>query len=182
MKTRKRKCKHCGTQYQPFNSMQKACSVPCAAALGRAAKERKDRQRTAEAKQRLKSRSDWLREAQAAFNSYIRERDRGKPCISCGKPDNGRHQRHASHYRSVGACKVLRFNTYNVHASCAQCNSFKSGNITEYRIALVRLLGAERVEWLESQNQPAEHSIEYANRIKKIFTRRAKNLKKRYNR
>lgn len=141
-----------------------------------------NRQRKAkhrEEKERIKTRQDWLREAQSAVNAYVRERDRGKPCISCDKPDNGLHQRHASHYRSVKACSILRFNLRNIHASCATCNAVLSGNLLEYRIRLVRMKGSDFVEWLENQNQPITYSVEYLKRVKSIFLRRTRIAKRR---
>lgn len=141
--------------------------------------QRKEKKKVREARERLKTRSEWLREAQKEFNRYIRLRDKGKHCISCDKPDDGTHQRHASHYRSVGACSALRFNTFNVWASCAQCNSVKSGNLIEYRIRLRKLAGDDRVEWLESQNEPRRYSIDYLKRLRRVFKRRADILQKR---
>ena len=99
-------------------------------------------------------------EAQKAFNAYIRYRDRNLPCVSCDKPNDGSHQRHASHYRSVKACSALRFNEMNVHASCMQCNSHMSGNITEYRIRLIKKIGLEMVAWIESQNKVTRYTCE----------------------
>lgn len=124
-------------------------------------------------KERIKTKAEWAKEAQASVNSYIRARDHGKPCISCDQASNiGR--RHASHYRSVGACTQLRFNTFNIHASCAQCNSKKSGNILEYRIRLIKKIGQEKVDWLETQNKITRYDIEYLKRIKRIFAKRAR--------
>ena len=114
--------------------------------------------------------------AQKAFNAYIRSRDREEPCISCDKPDNGQHQRHASHYRSVGACSQLRFNEENVHASCAQCNGVKSGNITEYRIRLIKKIGVENVEWLECQNEITRYSCEELLGIENTYKSKLKEL------
>ncbi|WP_372809471.1 recombination protein NinG [Litorivivens sp.] len=176
MKPRKRKCKHCGDQYQPFNSMQKACSVPCAAALGKAAKERKDRQRTAEAKQRLKSRSDWLREAQAAFNKWVRLRDSALPCISCGRHHKGQY--HAGHYRTVGANPELRFEPLNCHKQCAPCNNHKSGDIVNYRINLVQRIGQDLVEWLEGPHDPRKYTIDEIKEIKAEYSQKARELEK----
>jgi hypothetical protein len=179
MKPRARKCKigaeGCDKSYLPFNSMQTCCRNPfCALEAGRLAREKKARIKSKADKERIKSKADWMREAQTAVNAYVRARDKGKPCISCDKPDNGSHQRHASHYRSVGACSQLRFNTWNIWASCAQCNGVKSGNLIEYRIRLVPKLGATRVDWLESQNGVTRYSIEYLQRIKKLFAKRAR--------
>ena len=134
-----------------------------------------------EDKERIKTKAQWTREAQASVNKYIRARDKGRPCVSCGKPDNGQHQRHASHFRSVGACSSLRFNTWNIHASCMQCNSILSGNLIEYRIRLKDKVGAGRVDWLESRNEVTRYDIDYLRRIKKIFNKLARTAERRYN-
>jgi len=180
---KKKKCKICKTEFIPFNSLTKVCSSQCAYEyvqqenLRKSRKDAKEqRKQHREDKNGLKSRSDWLREAQTVFNAYIRARDRGQPCISCDKSDNGQHQRHASHYRSVKACSILRFNTFNVHSSCATCNAILSGNLLEYRIRLIKKIGAERVDWLECQNNPIRYDIDYLKRLKKIFSKRAKRV------
>lgn len=54
----------------------------------------------------------------------------------------------------------------------------KSGNVVEYRIALVRKIGQDRVENLENSNQPRTFDIDYAKRVKRIFSRRARHYKK----
>ncbi len=158
------------------------CGFEClgehGAAKARQRRDRIERKETRIAKERIKTRSEWLREAQSAVNAYIRERDRGRPCISCDKPDDGSHQRHASHYRSVGACSALRFNTRNIYASCAQCNAIKSGNLLEYRIRLRRIYGDELVEWLESQNGVVRYGIEYLRRLKRVFNKRSRHIKR----
>jgi len=175
-------CKHCKEKYEklpdhpPFRNW---CSIECAIAISsaRQAKQRKKarieyKRETRARKEKLKSKADYLKEAQTAVNSYIRARDKGKPCISCGKPDIG--VRNASHYRSAGACSSLRFNTWNIHASCYSCNCSKSGNLLEYRIRLIKLIGVERVEWLESQNEITRYDVEYLKRLKAVFTKRAR--------
>jgi len=130
-------------------------------------------------KEKLKTVSDYAAEAQTSVNAYIRLRDKGKPCISCDRPDTGDHQRHASHYRSRGACSQLRFNLDNIHASCATCNNHQSGNLIEYRIRLIKKLGSEKVQWLESQNEITRYSKSYLIRLNKVFKKRVKQLKKR---
>lgn len=35
-------------------------------------------------KKALLTRGDYIKKAQTAFNAFIRERDEGKPCPSCG--------------------------------------------------------------------------------------------------
>jgi len=183
----KRKCPSCKTFNPPGGfitgpgGLQAFCNIECMSkygyankSKGAAIKQKIQRKVTRDKKEKLKTPNDWAKEAQTAVNLYIRTRDKGKPCISCDKPDTG--VRNASHYRSVGACSSLRFNTFNNHASCYKCNCELSGNLLEYRIRLVPLLGQDRVDWLESQNEIARYSIDYLKRVKSIFNRRAKHL------
>ncbi|HHW0480898.1 TPA: recombination protein NinG [Escherichia coli] len=136
-------------------------------------------------KDALKSKSQWDKEAQAAFNRYIRIRDEGKVCVSCGNPLIGKSNYitgsaiDASHYRSRGAASHLKFNVLNVHSSCTRCNRQLSGNAVEYRIRLIDRIGLERVERLEADNEPRRFDIPYLQRIKSIFTRKARQLEKR---
>jgi hypothetical protein len=136
------------------------------------------RAETRQAKEKLKTRAQWMREAQAAFNVYVRARDKNLPCISCGEHKHDDHMTgsgwDAGHYRSRGACPHLRFHLWNVHKQCVKCNRYLSGNVSNFRIGLVRKIGADRVLQLESINQGPEMTIEYLKRIKSIFRRKAK--------
>lgn len=120
-------------------------------------------------------RSKQIKDAQKAFNEFIRLRDIGRPCISCGRQHTGQY--HAGHYRSVGAAPHLRFNQFNVHRQCAPCNNHKSGNAIEYRINLIKKIGAERVEWLESQNEAIRLSIDDIRAIKDYYRKLSKRIK-----
>ena len=57
----------------------------------------------------------------------------------------------------------------------------KSGNILEYRIALINKIGEDRVLGLEHNNKRAGHNIEYLKRIKSVFNRKARLYEKRRN-
>jgi len=176
-------CK-CGAEFVQYTSLMNKCAK-CLADNARVKREEKNKLFSSEsvkkARKQLKQLSDndrptALRKAQSACNSYIRARDKGNPCISCDKPDNGSHQRHASHFRSVGACSSLRFNEKNIYASCQQCNTTKSGNLIEYRIRLVKKVGAEEVEWLESHNTITRYSIDELKEIEQKYKRKLKEL------
>lgn len=196
-----RTCPICSTEYIPRSSLQKVChNYKCAIAFNKqrdaeiAAREqrKREREKSADLKQRreaLKTRAEWEREAQAAFNRYIRMRDMYQECISHpGKLISNSNYItgsavDASHYRSRGAASHLRFNVFNVHAACTRCNRQLSGNAVEYRIRLIERIGLERVERLEADNEPRKFDIDYLKRVKSIFTRRARHyekLRKRY--
>ena len=132
------------------------------------------------AKKKLKTKSQYMKEAQAAFNAYVRYRDRKKPCISCGSTPEQRYGGaiDAGHYRSRGAAKHLALHLWNCHAQCKKCNRNLSGNVVEYRINLIRRIGLDKVESLENNNQTRIYTIEYLERIKRIFKKKVRILKK----
>jgi hypothetical protein len=87
-----------------------------------------------------------LEKTQRVFNSYIRSRDSGLPCISCGKEGN-----QAGHYFTVKGFSALRFDEWNVNLQCAGCNLFLHGNQAMYRIGLVDRIGEKAVAELEAK-------------------------------
>lgn len=164
-KCRNPECKKPFRVTTPAEARATWCSTDCALAIvaikrekARVEKERKERREIREAKAKIKRRADYLADAQAAFNAYIRERDHDQPCISCGRHHQG--QWHAGHYRTVSSHPELRFSEPNCHKQCAPCNNHKSGNIVEYRINLVRRLGADAVAWLEGPHEPKKYTVE----------------------
>ena len=99
-----------------------------------------------------------MRELQRTFNKYIRLRDKGKPCISCGRPLREKYD--AGHCFSVGAYPNLRFNEDNVHGQCVSCNQHKHGNVTEYTINLPKRIGYERYgALLDKRKEPQNYSV-----------------------
>ena len=133
--------------------------------------------RDRERKMEVKPLSYWMKRAQAAVNAYIRARDAGQPCISCGKPDDGSHQRHASHYRSVGGHPELRFCELNIWASCSVCNNYLSGNLVPFRAALVAKIGLDKVEFLEGPHEPKRSRKEDYPAIEAEYKAKLKELK-----
>jgi hypothetical protein len=159
------------------------CSDDCAItyAVTKARKDR-DKQLRAESRQikeSIKTRSDWMREAQVEFNKYIRYRDHYDPCISCGRFHTGQY--HAGHYRTVGSTKGnrLRYTEDNCHKQCSACNNHKSGDIVNYRINLLAKIGEERLRWLEGHHEPHRYMIDELKEIKAEYRKRASDIKKR---
>jgi len=191
-----KKCPICTTEYIPRSSLQKVChNYKCAMEFNRQVDERNaareirkqerlQRDDLRQRRERLKGKSEWEKEAQAAFNRYIRWRDFGKDCASHDGPliSNSNYLTgsavDASHYLSRGARSHLRFNVFNVHSACTKCNRQLSGNAVEFRIRLIQRIGLERVERLEADNTPRKFDIEYLKRVKSIFTRRARHYEK----
>jgi hypothetical protein len=117
-----------------------------------------ERKETKRARESIKTRAEWLKEAQAAFNAYIRVRDSELPCVSCGRHHNGQY--HAGHYRSTGSAPELRFDERNIHKQCAPCNNHLSGNLIPYRVELIRRIGQDGVDYLEGPHTSKKYTIE----------------------
>lgn len=141
----------------PMRPLQSVCSPMCAVKVAQTLRMKQERKELRDAKQRIKSRAEWLKEAQSEFNRYIRLRDAHLPCISCGRFHGGQY--HAGHYRTVGSAPELRFSELNVHKQCAPCNNHLSGNIVNYRIQLLQKIGEENLEWLEGKHEPLKLTI-----------------------
>ena len=184
-------CKVCKAEYTPRNSMAVVCSVGCALSLAKsvnakiakreqAMEQRKRRKADLFRRELLKTRSQWTKEAQAAFNAFIRARDADKPCICCGLPlhsgDVG-GSFDCGHYRSVGSAPHLRFHEDNAHGQRKQCNRWGAGRAVDYRLGLIARIGLERVEALEADQEPRKYTVNELKLIKSKYAAKAKALK-----
>ncbi|MFY0752403.1 recombination protein NinG [Pseudomonas sp. NFX5] len=185
-----KKCKNpaCGISFPPQRLGQSVCSPKCGLAIKdvNQAKARKslaqvERREIKVRKEKLKSRGEHMREAQQAFNEYIRTRDQtaGHLCISSGKPlDWSGNAVDAGHYRSVGSAPHLRFDERNCHAQSKQDNRFLSGNAVDYRIGLIARIGQEAVDALEADQSVRMYSVEQIKGIKAYYRAKTRELKR----
>ena len=181
--SRMKTCRVCRQPFEPRLPMQVVCGIDCARSLaisvrGKAEKQAATKQRKADRdrKEKIKTRSELAREAQQAFNTWIRLRDAGRPCISCGRHHQG--QMHAGHYLSVGARPELRYEPLNVWLQCAPCNTYLSGNAVLFRQALVREIGQDKVDWLEGQHPAKKYTADELRAIKTEYAAKARELKR----
>ena len=142
------RCKNCKEKFEPKTFLQKYCfKDECMRVFVEKTKEKAWKEKKQKMQQDLETVQDYIKMAQIIFNKFIRLRDKDELCISCQKKING--VEHASHYLSAGGHSIVRFNEDNVWVSCYKCNVMLSGNQVEYRKALIKKIGIERVEWLE---------------------------------
>ena len=189
------KCKApgCSNRFVRRSMTHRACGPECAAALARIVNERaaaraalEDRKQTRAQLEALKTIPQLKKEAQQAFNAFIRARDRaaGHPCISSGKPlDWGTagitgSKVDAGHYRSTGSADHLRFNEDNCHAQSVSENRDKAGNAVAYRIGLIKRIGIARVEALECNNEVVKWTREMLREIRDAYRLKARALQK----
>ena len=168
-------CEVCERVFVPERMGQLVCRPACAMARVRQAK-KAERESIRARKEAIKSRADWAREAQTAFNAFIRARDDGLPCISCGRHHQG--QWHAGHYLSTGARPELRYTESNVHRQCAPCNTHLSGNAVLYRIGLIERIGLEAVEGLEGPHEMPKWTADELRGIRDHYRQKLKDTLK----
>ena len=200
-KLKPKRCRQCKEEFIPWNSTQVCCDYQCAIEYVKEKQEKNlqrdiDKAKQAERreikrrKEKLKSKSDWLKEAQAACNTYIRERDKDEPCISCGRYDyeiNGYltgGKWDAGHFKSRGGFPELRFQPFNVHKQCKSCNGgsdkyARKNRVvsSEYKERLIRRIGIDMVTWLEGPHEAQNLTVLDIKEIKEYYKEQLKILK-----
>jgi hypothetical protein len=87
-------------------------------------------------------------ELQILFNSFIRKRDEGLPCISCGKYKSDIQ---AGHFYAVKGYDGLRFDEDNAAGECAGCNCFDESHLIGYGENIIERIGEERLAALKQR-------------------------------
>lgn len=191
-----KRCRQCGRSFAPFNSLAVACSPKCALAVARkqtqkkaAAEAKAQRKWLRQERERIKPRSKLLKEAQDAFNQFIRERDRDQPCICCGqwgddeawKPGG---QWDAGHFLSVGSHPELRFDEANCHKQLKSCNAgegkyaAKRRTVGEqYKQRLIVKIGQAEVDRLEGPNEAKHYSRDDLREIRDFYRAKRRELR-----
>jgi len=179
-----RKCRNCKAVFEPRLPLQSVCDYKCATEIAikkRTSEGKKtlqlQKRELINEKERIKSRSQWIKEVQHAVNAYVRARDKGKPCISCGKPLKDGF--HAGHWKPTSSSQELRFDAdNNIFGQCVQCNVFFHGNVANYRIGLIKRIGLAKVEQLEEKHEPKKWTIDQLKELKALYKIKLKELLK----
>jgi len=169
LKTKKCKFSKCQKEFVPVNGKHICCDWKCATDY---AKEKAEKTRASDQRKARKEYKQMMKVAQQVVNKYVRLRDRNESCISCNSPSGFRIE--AGHYRSAGNNGAIRFHTLNIHAQDHKCNCHLSANLIPYRENLIKKIGLNRVEWLEAQTQTRKYTVEYLQRIIKVFRKKNK--------
>lgn len=183
-------CKQCRVKFQPTKPLQHVCGFECALAYTLALKHKneaiKQRKERAERKAKLKAMkgiNELIKEAQTAFNAWIRWRDRNELCICCNEPYGtnelgGNYD--AGHWRSRGAAGHLRFNEDNVFGQRKYCNTYRGGNPLGMREGMIKRIGFDRVEAVANNNDIHKWTREELIEIKETYRLKLKEDKLKY--
>lgn len=111
----------------------------------------KDSRELKEEEQRLKdekSLSYLLINTRTVCHNYIRKRDKGKPCISCGAKWRPNFQ--AGHFYKAELYSTLKFHEDNIHGQCPKCNIREEGNLSPYSVNLPERIGKDAFDSLNA--------------------------------
>lgn len=167
-------CKNCGNRFTPQKPLQVVCGITCIIEWTMKLKEKKERKRARQeatanrqAILKLKPKGYYQKQAQAALNAWIvKVRDKGLPCVSCGK---FKPAYEAGHYLARSIRKELSLVEKNLANQCYYCNHYSKNAHHDYRKGLIARIGMEEVEKLEAPHPPVKHSIDDLKEITKKY-------------
>tara|TARA_R110000787_G_scaffold74970_6_gene166303 strand:- start:372 stop:995 length:624 start_codon:yes stop_codon:yes gene_type:complete len=117
---------------------------------------------------------------------YIKERDKGKPCVSCGQSWSLDHQ--AGHWKKASDYSTLKFDENNIHNQCRGCNLLRDGNVQKYGDRIRMRISEEQKEEIERKCREEKQKVfkwerteleELRNHYKKKYhLEKVKNLEK----
>jgi len=143
------KCKYCKKQFEKVAPKQRICtSNECLKRFSEEVKNKEWKAKKKLLKEELQTIPELIKIAQKHFNDFIRLRDKDANCVSCDKPLTKKFD--AGHYFNTSYSNV-RFNEYNVHSQCVNCNKHKHGNLLEYQIGIEKRVGG--IELFELHQQ-----------------------------
>ncbi len=116
-------------------------------ALFKAQAPRKALERAIETHNEQKGLASLLTNVKNTCHTFVKLRDKGKPCISCQTPFKDNFQ--AGHYYKAELFSTLKFHEDNIHGQCEQCNLRLEGNLNNYELNLPGRIGEERFKELK---------------------------------
>lgn len=124
-----------------------------------------------------KTLSKLKKELDKAFNAFIRNRDiwffgsnsgYHFKCISCNEVKSI-EQMHAGHFYAR-TFTATRWDERNVNGQCVGCNTFRHGNLLEYRKGMLAKYGPEVLEELEvKKNQVFKLNREWLTEMIELY-------------
>ena len=113
-------------------------------------------------------------------HEYIRLRDKGKPCVSCGQSWSSDHQ--AGHWKKAELYPSLKFDERNIHNQCQGCNLFNDGNVQKYSDNIhtrITQAGKEELERIAADEKKISFKWdrEKLNAVREYYRMKIKQLK-----
>lgn len=172
------RCKNCKEKFEAKHFNQKYCfKSECVKVWVELAKVKNWKKEKKRLKEELETVQSLTKKAQTYFNTYIRERDKDKMCVSCDAKLGSKFD--AGHYFSAGGHASIRFNENNVHGQCVACNQHKHGNLLNYQIGIERRIGGEELLKLhEEAHKTRKYTRQELKEIIELYKEKKKNVRK----
>ena len=193
----------CAADFIPAQLGQKVCGWACGLAIKDVNQEKArkslalvERRAIKVRKEKLKSRSEFVQDAEKAVRDYRRtyELSIGSCCISCGKSQAEIQAAQgwktggcfdAGHFLGKGARPELRMVPENIWLQCKSCNAGSSKYARKgltvsqgFRTGLIDRIGLEAVEALEADHEPRKHTIDELKAITATYRALTRELKR----
>jgi hypothetical protein len=139
-------CKICKQEYTP----QRQAQPRCFSCIKQSEKDKRFTQLKKQIEKPLKQNPLKIKidERQKEVNAFVRQRDKGKPCISCGIMGV---KLEAGHYISRARSSKMRYDLDNIHGQCWNCNNILHGNHEGFKKGLIERYGKEYLENLDNK-------------------------------
>jgi hypothetical protein len=196
-----RKCRECKATFKPSRAMQPTCSLSChlsyadkVIAKSKAKQAKEDKANDRQRKEALKTRGEWVEEAEKEVRKYrrLQELAKGEGCISCKRPQQEVQGTEgwkpggawdAGHFLSKGARPELRMEPLNIWLQCKSCNAGSSKYARkgytvgqDFEANLRAKQGDALVDWLKGPHEPKHYSIDDLKAIKTEYRAKAREL------
>jgi hypothetical protein len=144
-------------------------------AILKASKPRLELERAKDEHKKQKATKSLLVNVRNELHTYVKKRDKGLPCISCGCSYHSRFQ--AGHFYKAELYSNMKFDPNNIHGQCPQCNMYRDGNEQGYRQGLIVRHGKDFVNKLDlkAKNYKSmawkwskDYLINVRNKVKKL--------------
>jgi hypothetical protein len=161
MKAKQKPCKDCNEQtyYRTYGRCSKCNAkwllntaegqAKLQATTAKAMQPRIEIEKAIEAKKESKKLQWLLNNVRNLTHEFVRLRDKGLPCISCGVAWRDDFQ--AGHYAKAELYSNLKFDLNNIHCQCKGCNLYRDGNENGYRIGLQARHGDLILKYLDAK-------------------------------
>lgn len=123
----------------------------------KATKSRRDLEVASTEKKERDNISYHLEKTQRIVNTYVKIRDKYKPCASQNIPWQDDFD--AGHVFSVKQFSALRFDLDNIHGQSINANRFKEGDFENYLLNLPNRIGKKRTEALIKRAELSKKSV-----------------------
>ncbi|ANH98960.1 hypothetical protein A8L59_16570 [Pseudomonas koreensis] len=200
-----KKCRvaSCGASFVPQRLGQAVCGPACALKdaprneqKAKKAIDQRNRREIEVRKEKLKTRTDHLKDAEKAVRDYRRmyELSIGSGCISCGESQESIIAAQgwktggafdAGHFLGKGARPELRLVPNNIWLQCKSCNAGSSKYARKgqtvsqsFRAGLIARIGLAEVEALEADHEPRKHTVEELKAITAEYRAKTRELKR----